>query len=85
MSNTNREYWDKMVEEFEEVVASEIDGGYYDESKIPDLEDLANQCPYRDLVNRLTMYAVDIECHMIEHDIEKVEVEDNYLEFCFDF
>ena len=85
MSNEVRDYWEKMVEEFEEVVVSEMGEGYYDDSKIPDLEELVNYCPYDDLVGKLTMYAIDIECHIVENEIEMEEIEKNYLEYCFDF
>lgn len=85
MSNEVRDYWEKMVEEFEEVVVSEMGEGYYDDSKIPDLEELVNQCPYVDLNEKLIGYAIDIECHIVENEIKVEEIEKNYLDICFDF
>jgi len=86
MNSRSRECWEKMVEGFEEVVLNEISDGYYDESKIPDLEDLVSQCPYVDLSESLIKYAIEIECHIVENEIEnEVETEKNYLEFCFDY
>ena len=85
MNNEDRDYWEKMVEEFEEVAVSEMDEGYYNDSKIPDLEELVTNCPYIDLNEKLTMYAMDIECHIVELEIEVEDIEKNYLEYCFDF
>lgn len=85
MSCRSREYWETMVEEFEEVVVSEISEEYYDDDKVPDLEELVIQCPYEDLSERLLMYAKVIECRTIEREeVEKVVCK-NYLELCFDF
>ena len=85
-NSSSRVYWERVEEEFEETVSEEVIENYYDEDKLPDLEELALSCPYDDLSERLLIYARVIECHLIEDEDEK-EIEegiDSYLELCFD-
>jgi len=85
MKTQNRQYWQKIEEELEEAVSEEISEGCYDESKIPDLEDLASQCPFKDLSEKLLGYARVIECHITEKENgEQAEETESYIDVCLD-
>lgn len=84
MKSKSREYWKQIAEELEEVVSDEAIENHYDEDKIPDLEELASQCPYNDLSEMLLRDARMIECHLVGRE-EKIEgVSENYSEICFE-
>lgn len=81
--NKSRRYWQVISEELEEAVSEDIENGIYDELKIPDLEDLAMQCPYSDLAENLLGYARRIECGLITMDTFE-EANRNYIDICLD-
>ena len=83
MKNRNRFYWQQIAEELEEVVSDEAIENHYDEDKIPDLEELASQCPYDDLSEMLLRNARMIECHLGEREELVGGLGENYLELCF--
>jgi len=79
--NKSKRYWQVISEELEEAVSEDIENGIYDESKIPDLEELAMQCPYSDLAENLLEYAMRIECGLITIDTFE-ETNRNYIDIC---
>lgn len=84
MKSKSREYWQQIAEELEGVVSDEAIENHYDEDKIPDLEELASQCPYDDLSEMLLRNARMIECHLCEREEEVEGLSENYLELCFE-
>jgi hypothetical protein len=83
MKTQNREYWQTISEELEEAVSEDLENGIYDVSKIPDLEELAMHCPYKDLSKELLDYARRIECGLVKFEAFE-EMSKNYIDICFD-
>ena len=64
MKTSNRKYWEAIALEMEETVSSEFDNEIYNENHIPDLESLASTCPFEDLRERLSNWAIAITCRL---------------------
>ena len=62
MKTDNRKYWEAISMEMEEAVSGDLNEGIYNESHIPDLEELSSTCPFEDLSERLLGLARAIHC-----------------------
>lgn len=87
MKTDDRKYWEAIAREMEEVVSNDFDEGIYNEAHIPDLEELASTCPFKDLSERLLSWAQSIHCRLeseVEYERSREEDNSNYIDRCFD-